>query len=100
MLKSLPLTVMKLDGWLVRGLLRVPEDTAVLHAVMGVAHALGLSVVAEGILNEAQARALDALGCREGQSFFLGRPMGGEGMRALLDARTETVDPAGRAAGG
>ncbi len=100
MLKRLPLTVMKLDRSLVRGLLRVREDTAVLRAVMGVAHALDLSVVAEGVLNEAQARALDALGCREGQSFFLGRPMGGDGMRALLDARAATGDAAGGAAGG
>ncbi len=87
MLKRLPLTAMKLDRSLVRGLLRVPEDTAVVRAAVAVGHALGLLVVAEGLLNEAQARALEALGCQEGQSFFLGKPMGGERMRALLEAQ-------------
>lgn len=85
-LKRLPLTVMKLDRSLVQGMLRYPEDTAIAHAVIAVGRALGLSIVAEGVDNEAQCRALLALGCCEGQSFFLGRPMPGDALRRLLSA--------------
>ena len=83
-LKRLPLTVMKLDRSLVRGMLRYPEDTAIAHAVIAVGRALDLSIVAEGVDNEAQCQALLALGCREGQSFFLGRPMRADSFRLLL----------------
>ncbi len=85
-LKRLPLSVMKLDRSLVQGMLRYPEDTAIAHAVIAVGRALGLSIVAEGVDNEAQCRALLALGCREGQSFFLGRPMPADALRRLLAA--------------
>ena len=94
-LKRLPLTVMKLDRSLVQGMLRYPEDTAIAHAVIAVGLALGLSIVAEGVENEAQCRALLALGCREGQSFFLGRPMSGDSLRRLLAAPPGSIaDPA------
>jgi len=91
-LKRLPLTVMKLDRSLVRGMLRYPEDTAIAHAVIAVGRALDLSIVAEGVDNEAQCRALLALGCREGQSFFLGRPMPGDSFRQLLASASHRTD--------
>ena len=92
-LKRLPLTVMKLDRSLVRGMLRFHEDTTIVHAVTAVGHALGLSIVAEGIDNEVQCRALLALGCAEGQSFFLGRPGPGEQLRALFPTESEAPVP-------
>jgi diguanylate cyclase len=38
-------------------------------------HALGLSVVAEGIETEAQRRILENQGCEAMQGYLLGRPM-------------------------
>jgi predicted signal transduction protein with EAL and GGDEF domain len=46
-----------------------------LAAIVAMARSLGLSLVAEGIEDEGQARALRRLGCDEGQGFLYWRPM-------------------------
>ena len=86
-LKRLPLTVMKLDRSLVRGVPRFLEDTGIAKAVVATAHTLGLEVVAEGIEGEEQCAFLAELGCREGQSFFLGRPTTSARLQELLVAQ-------------
>ena len=48
---------------------------AVIDAVIRLAHALGLSVVAEGVENEAQRDILLAMGCDELQGFLFSRPL-------------------------
>lgn len=83
-LKRLPLTVMKLDRSLVSGVPRFSEDTGIAKAVIATAHALGLVVVAEGIDDEEQRMFLAELGCREGQSFFFGRPTTSARLQELL----------------
>ena len=50
------------------------ESYAVISAVIGLAHALNLQVVAEGIETTAQAETLQGLGCDHGQGFLLGHP--------------------------
>jgi EAL domain-containing protein (putative c-di-GMP-specific phosphodiesterase class I) len=47
---------------------------AVVRAVVALAGSMGLSVVAEGIETQAQAEALQALGCQMGQGFLFAKP--------------------------
>jgi len=75
MLKRLPLTVMKLDRSLIRGLPEDGEEAAIVRAVLETGQALGLTVVAEGIETEAQLAFLTAIGCDEGQGFLFSHPM-------------------------
>jgi len=77
-LKRLPLTAMKLDGSLVRDLPGEREDAAIVRAVIATGHALGLTVVAEGIETEAQRAFLSASGCDEGQGFLFSQPLPAE----------------------
>ncbi len=86
-LKRLPLTCLKLDRSLIRGVLRHREDTAIVRAVVATGHALKLLIVAEGVDNEAQRQFLAALGCHQAQSFFFGRPVSAERFRADLAAQ-------------
>ncbi|MGI4795200.1 MAG: putative bifunctional diguanylate cyclase/phosphodiesterase [Janthinobacterium lividum] len=86
-IKRLPLTALKLDRMFVRGVLRRNEDTAIARAVISFGIALGLSMVAEGIEWEAQCRFLNALGCHQGQSFLLGRPIPPEQFRQLAESQ-------------
>jgi PAS domain S-box-containing protein len=73
-LKRFPLDELKIDKSFVDGLGRDLEATAIVAAVMGMAHALGLCVVAEGVETADQAERLRTLGCDEAQGFFYARP--------------------------
>ena len=53
---------------------RVLEVSDLLRAVVALPGSLGLSVVAEGIVTQAQADALCALGCHLGQGFLFAKP--------------------------
>jgi EAL domain-containing protein (putative c-di-GMP-specific phosphodiesterase class I) len=52
------------------------------------ARGLGVDVVAEGVETEAQAAALQALGCEYAQGYLYGRPVPAEEISILLGART------------
>ena len=47
-------------------------------------HAIGLSVVAEGVETEEQRRLLAGLGCGMAQGFLLGRPASAEVVESVL----------------
>ncbi|MDA8051312.1 MAG: EAL domain-containing protein [Rhodospirillales bacterium] len=74
MLKRLPLTTVKLDRSLVRGLPDNREDAAIVQAVITAGHALGLVMGAEGIETEVQRAFLSGIGCDEGQGFLFSHP--------------------------
>jgi diguanylate cyclase (GGDEF)-like protein len=69
-LKSLPVEVLKVDRSFIDGLGTEPEDSAIVHAILSLAHALGLHVIAEGVETPLQAHQLAALGCGVAQGFL------------------------------
>ena len=82
-LKRFPLDELKIDKSFVDGLGHDFEATAIVAAVMGMAHALDLRVVAEGVETADQVIRLRTLGCDEAQGFFYARP----GPAVDIDAR-------------
>lgn len=84
LLKRLPLTAMKLDRSLVRDLPDNREDAAIVRAVIGTGHAMGLVVVAEGIETEAQRAFLSGVGCDEGQGTLFSHPLPAGQLRLKL----------------
>ena len=73
-LKRLPLTAVKLDRSLIRALPEDRDDAAIVQALVATGHALGLTVVAEGIETEVQRAFLAGIGCDEGQGFLFSHP--------------------------
>lgn len=73
-LRRLPLTQLKIDRSLVAALGPENDDSPMVAAVISFAHALGLSVTAEGIERPVQLQRLAALGCDFGQGFLFGKP--------------------------
>ena len=66
---------LKVDRAFVATMTDRPESQTIVRSIVGLAHNLGLKVIAEGIEREDQRAALSALGCELGQGFHLGRPM-------------------------
>ncbi len=69
-LKKLPIDGFKIDKSFVDGLDIDEDDTAIIHALLGLAHAMHLTVTAEGIEQDSQRIALKALGCDYGQGYL------------------------------
>ncbi|MGQ0520967.1 MAG: EAL domain-containing protein [Actinomycetota bacterium] len=92
-LRRLPLDEVKIDRSFVGGLSTDPEDTAIVAAVISLAHALDREVVAEGVETVEQLERLRALGCEVAQGFLLARPMAAGDVTDLLrrDAAGERV---------
>jgi EAL domain-containing protein (putative c-di-GMP-specific phosphodiesterase class I) len=75
LLKRYPVTRLKIDKGFVRDLCTDAEDAAIIQAIMYLGRRLGLSVIAEGIENEAQEEILRLYGCTGGQGYLYGRPV-------------------------
>ncbi len=73
-LKRLPVDELKIDkSFVTRS--DDAKDDAILRATIGLAHELGLTVVAEGVEDDATIARLTALGCEHAQGFGIGKPM-------------------------
>ena len=83
-LHSLPVQALKVDRSFVSRMDRVPQQAAIVRAIVSLAHNLEMEVVAEGVETRAQAEALRALGCRRGQGFLFSRPLPAEEAEQLL----------------
>ena len=73
-LKLLPLRRLKIDQGFVKDLLSDRSDEAIVKTVIALADGLGLETIAEGVETKAQQQRLVAMGCKQLQGYYLGRP--------------------------
>lgn len=83
-LKLLPFDTLKIDSTLIGDLSHDPDQAPVIGAIVELAHALGLSVLAEGVETEAQLDHLRRLGCDGAQGFLFGRPLPADEAEKLI----------------
>jgi diguanylate cyclase (GGDEF)-like protein len=74
-LQRLPVNELKIDKSFVMAMERAEGDQKIVRSTIDLAHNLGLSVVAEGVENEATLTRLAELGCDEAQGYHLSRPL-------------------------
>jgi len=82
-LTRFPVDVLKIDRLFVQGLERA-EEAALVGAIIAMGHALGVTIVAEGIETDAQRDELSWLTCDVGQGFRFGRAQEREAIASLL----------------
>jgi EAL domain-containing protein (putative c-di-GMP-specific phosphodiesterase class I) len=74
-LKSLPVDELKLDRSFITAITESPRNAAIVESTIMLSHALGLTVVAEGVETPAELRWLREHGCDIAQGYGIGRPM-------------------------
>jgi diguanylate cyclase (GGDEF)-like protein len=74
-LKKLPVDELKIDKSFVMGMAEDVEDAKIVRSTIDLAHNLGLTVVAEGVENQAILDRLAALACDEGQGYHMCKPV-------------------------
>jgi EAL domain-containing protein (putative c-di-GMP-specific phosphodiesterase class I) len=74
-LKRLPLHELKIDRTFVQDVPNNANDAALVETILSVAHHLNLSVVAEGVENEAQFAFLKTRNCGVFQGYLFDRPL-------------------------
>ena len=74
-LKRLPVDELKIDKSFVMNMANDADDAKIVRSTIDLGHNMGLRVVAEGIETEVVWNLLVAMGCNQGQGYFISRPM-------------------------
>jgi diguanylate cyclase (GGDEF)-like protein/PAS domain S-box-containing protein len=83
-LKQLPVGTLKIDRSFVRDMARDSRDMMLVGSIIGIAHSLGLKVVAEGIEEQDQMDILATQDCDQVQGYLISRPMAPEQVKIFL----------------
>jgi EAL domain-containing protein (putative c-di-GMP-specific phosphodiesterase class I) len=73
-LRELPISEVKIDRTFTTNLDTSDEDAAIVESIVRLAHAVGITAVAEGVERDAQASVLRSLGCPCAQGYLWGAP--------------------------
>jgi diguanylate cyclase (GGDEF)-like protein/PAS domain S-box-containing protein len=84
-LNRFPFDALKVDRSFVEALGVEQERTAIVEAILGMARALSLDAIAEGVENEAQLSELCRLDCDFAQGYLLSPPLAAEEVPPLLE---------------
>lgn len=83
-LKTLPVSILKIDKSLIKDLVSDPDSQAIVTAIVAMAHSLKMKVIAEGVETGAQRDWLQAQRCDEMQGFLISPPVSAETLTELL----------------
>ena len=83
-LHKLPVSKIKIDRSFIVGLGKTDRAEHVMRSIVDLGHNLGLTIIAEGVETETQARILQRSRCDEFQGYLFGRPVLPEEFEAQL----------------
>ncbi|HVX74760.1 MAG TPA: EAL domain-containing protein [Bradyrhizobium sp.] len=92
-LQAFPFDKIKIDRDFVMNLGRNPQSAAIVRAVIGLGHGLGMSIVAEGVETLEQLGFLAEEGCDAVQGYLIGKPAPID-QYAKLVGRSDVMQPA------
>jgi EAL domain-containing protein (putative c-di-GMP-specific phosphodiesterase class I) len=85
-LRNIPLHELKVDKSFVMSLATDATNESIVRTTIGLAMDLDLSVVAEGVEDEATMRRISELGCQQAQGFYLSKPLPYDELVSWLEA--------------
>jgi diguanylate cyclase (GGDEF)-like protein/PAS domain S-box-containing protein len=88
LLKTYPLSRIKIDQSFVRGTLTSTRDASVIRAILDMARSFNLESIAEGIETEAEYNYLRGENCDEGQGYLFGKPMSAPQFESMMGIGT------------
>jgi EAL domain-containing protein (putative c-di-GMP-specific phosphodiesterase class I) len=83
-LNKIPVDTIKVDQGFITNIAADPASSAILTAIIGLAHSLGMTVVAKGVETVDQQRTLSRLGSDFCQGFYFAPPMPAASVDALM----------------
>ncbi len=83
-LKDLPIDYLKIDRSFVKDIVTDRNDAAIANSIIGLAHNLGLKVVAEGVEEQNILDVLADFGCDQYQGYFFARPVAATDLPLLI----------------
>jgi diguanylate cyclase (GGDEF)-like protein/PAS domain S-box-containing protein len=83
-LKRFPIDTLKIDKSFVQDITTNADDESIATTIIAMAHALRLSVIAEGVETEEQLSLLKAKQCDEIQGYYFCRPVAGDELKHFV----------------
>jgi diguanylate cyclase (GGDEF)-like protein len=90
-LSRFPIDELKVDRSFILDVPKSPQDSAIVKAIIAMAQSLCLSVVAEGVEDEAQVEFLRSLDCDIIQGYFYSRPLPADDFYAFVKSNNDQV---------
>jgi len=90
-LYRIPFSELKIDLSFVKKATTEPEALAIVKMITMLGHELGMTIVAEGVEDEATWNLLLALGCDVAQGYYIAKPMEGERILAWSNSAAGLV---------
>jgi diguanylate cyclase (GGDEF)-like protein/PAS domain S-box-containing protein len=85
-LQRFPIGTLKIDGSFIQGIGTPGGSAAIVSAIIGLAHGLGVKVVAEGVETREQLEFLQSQDCDIAQGYYISRPVPAEDFGRILAA--------------
>jgi EAL domain-containing protein (putative c-di-GMP-specific phosphodiesterase class I) len=89
-----PFDTVKIDQLFVSEMETDPKAAAIVNTIAALGKVLGLTITAEGVETQAQARILREAGCDQAQGFLFGRPLPAASATALADSEFSSASKA------
>lgn len=83
-LRKFTVDKVKIDRSFVSGITKDADHLAIVQAVVGLTHALGMTSVAEGVETEEQLILIRASGCNEAQGYLFSHPLPADAIKEFL----------------
>ena len=93
-LKKLPVSELKIDQSFISHMVSDKDDATIVRSTIDLGHNMGLTVVAEGIEDNATWEMLREMGCDVAQGYHIAKPMAADALQAWLEQAPWTVKKA------